>query len=84
MWPPCVYSCSFLSFKIFIFVLVRTGHTDYFDAFICACENDTPFVRQLLTNLESPEHELKLCYPPRDLVIGSANYTGMAYLIQNR
>ncbi|GAB1598482.1 myeloid differentiation primary response protein MyD88-like [Argonauta hians] len=63
---------------------VLTGSTTYYDAFICYAKNDLWFVQQMITKLESPPHNLKLCIVDRDVIPGSSKYTINAKLIEDR
>lgn len=63
---------------------LRTGEPEYFDAFICACDTDAHFVKQMLSQLEGEQYGLKLCYLPRDLTVGSSSYTALCFLIRER
>lgn len=68
----------------YLCLLVRTGEPEYFDAFICACDSDAHFVKQMLSQLEGEQYGLKLCYLPRDLTVGSSSYTALCFLIRER
>ncbi|CAI9724509.1 myeloid differentiation primary response 88-like isoform X1 [Octopus vulgaris] len=63
---------------------VISGTTTYYDAFVCYAKNDLWFVQQMITKLESPPHNLKLCIVDRDVIPGSSKHTINAKLIEDR
>ena len=61
----------------------RTGIREYFDAFVCYTSENFSFVKQMMMMLEG-RHGLKLCITNRDLMPGTAKYTTIAKLIEER
>ncbi|XP_039224642.1 myeloid differentiation primary response protein MyD88 isoform X1 [Crotalus tigris] len=61
------------------------GHTpELFDAFICYCQNDIPFVQEMIQELEQAEHKLKLCVFDRDVLPGTCVWSITSELIERR
>lgn len=58
----------------------------YFDAFVCYSPigEDLTFVKEMITKLESPPHNLKLFVPWRDDLPGGSRYVIDARLIEMR
>ncbi|KAL7976438.1 hypothetical protein Chor_008387 [Crotalus horridus] len=60
-------------------------HTpELFDAFICYCQNDIPFVQEMIQELEQAEHKLKLCVFDRDVLPGTCVWSITSELIERR
>ncbi|KAJ6659283.1 hypothetical protein lerEdw1_019154 [Lerista edwardsae] len=57
---------------------------ELFDAFICYCQKDIPFVQEMIQELEQTEHRLKLCVFDRDVLPGSCVWTITSELIEKR
>ncbi|KAL1006252.1 hypothetical protein UPYG_G00069780 [Umbra pygmaea] len=60
------------------------GKPELFDAFICYCQDDFDFVREMIEQLERTEHKLKLCVFERDVLPGSCVWTITSELIEKR
>ncbi|XP_048727057.1 myeloid differentiation primary response protein MyD88-like [Ostrea edulis] len=65
---------------------VEKGMPQYFDAFVCYSPigEDLTFVKEMITKLESPPHNLKLFVPWRDDLPGGSRYVIDARLIEMR
>ncbi|XP_022332088.1 myeloid differentiation primary response protein MyD88-like [Crassostrea virginica] len=65
---------------------VEKGTPQYFDAFICYSPQgeDLTFVKEMITKLENPPHNLKLFVPWRDDLPGGSRYVIDARLIEMR
>lgn len=65
---------------------VENGMPQFFDAFVCYSPQgeDLVFVKEMITKLESPPHNLKLFVPWRDDLPGGARYVIDARLIEMR
>nr|AXU41446.1 myeloid differentiation factor 88 [Holothuria leucospilota] len=59
------------------------GEVERFDAYVCYCQEDFSFVKQMREILEG-EYKLKLCIDVRDVVPGGSMATVTAELIENR
>ncbi|KAH0627632.1 hypothetical protein JD844_003637 [Phrynosoma platyrhinos] len=57
---------------------------EMFDAFICYCQNDLPFVQEMIQELEQTEHKLKLCVFDRDVLPGTCVWSITSELIERR
>ncbi|KAG8138717.1 putative Myeloid differentiation primary response protein [Naja naja] len=57
---------------------------ELFDAFICYCQNDIPFVQEMIQELEQAEHKLKLCVFDRDVLPGTCVWSITSELIERR
>ncbi|XP_070585101.1 myeloid differentiation primary response protein MyD88 [Erythrolamprus reginae] len=57
---------------------------EFFDAFICYCQNDIPFVQEMIQELEQTEYKLKLCVFDRDVLPGACVWSISSELIQKR
>ncbi|XP_030625377.1 myeloid differentiation primary response protein MyD88 isoform X1 [Chanos chanos] len=55
-----------------------------FDAFICYCQSDFPFVDEMIRQLEQTEYSLKLCVFDRDVLPGTCVWTITGELIERR
>ena len=77
--------CSVNSVLHFLFT-VEKGTPQYFDAFICYSPQgeDLTFVKEMITKLENPPHNLKLFVPWRDDLPGGSRYVIDARLIEMR
>lgn len=77
--------CSVDSVLHFLFT-VEKGTPQYFDAFICYSPQgeDLTFVKEMITKLENPPHNLKLFVPWRDDLPGGSRYVIDARLIEMR
>nr|XP_040022922.1 myeloid differentiation primary response protein MyD88-like [Gasterosteus aculeatus aculeatus] len=60
------------------------GAPELFDAFICYCQKDFDFVREMIRELEQTEYKLKLCVFDRDVLPGSCVWTITSELIEKR
>ncbi|KAM8823390.1 myeloid differentiation primary response protein MyD88 [Spinachia spinachia] len=60
------------------------GAPELFDAFICYCQNDFEFVREMIRELEQTEYKLKLCVFDRDVLPGSCVWSITSELIEKR
>uniref|UniRef100_A0A8C3G8Y2 Myeloid differentiation primary response protein MyD88 n=2 Tax=Cyclopterus lumpus TaxID=8103 RepID=A0A8C3G8Y2_CYCLU len=60
------------------------GAPERFDAFICYCQKDFEFVREMIRELEQTEYKLKLCVFDRDVLPGSCVWTITSELIEKR
>ncbi|XP_041669778.1 myeloid differentiation primary response protein MyD88 [Cheilinus undulatus] len=60
------------------------GAPELFDAFICYCQSDFYFVREMIRELEQTEYKLKLCVFDRDVLPGSCVWTITSELIEKR
>ncbi|XP_054478545.1 myeloid differentiation primary response protein MyD88 [Anoplopoma fimbria] len=60
------------------------GAPELFDAFICYCQKDFEFVREMIKELEQTEYRLKLCVFDRDVLPGSCVWTITSELIEKR
>ncbi|XP_061180781.1 myeloid differentiation primary response protein MyD88-like [Saccostrea echinata] len=65
---------------------VEKGMPQYFDAFVCYSPigEDLTFVKEMITKLENPPHNLKLFVPWRDDLPGGSRYVIDARLIEMR
>ncbi|XP_070535480.1 myeloid differentiation primary response protein MyD88-like [Ptychodera flava] len=61
-----------------------SGPIETFDAYVCFCEEDSSIVHTMMSILEKPPYNLKLCVQFRDLVPGCPKVTAEAELITNR
>ncbi|XP_034257544.1 myeloid differentiation primary response protein MyD88 [Pantherophis guttatus] len=57
---------------------------ELFDAFICYCQNDLPFVQEMIQELEQAVHKLKLCVFDRDVLPGTCVWSITSELIERR
>ncbi|XP_075936337.1 myeloid differentiation primary response protein MyD88 [Anarhichas minor] len=60
------------------------GAPEMFDAFICYCQKDFQFVREMIRELEQTECKLKLCVFDRDVLPGSCVWSITSELIEKR
>ncbi|XP_068604089.1 myeloid differentiation primary response protein MyD88 [Brachionichthys hirsutus] len=60
------------------------GTPELFDAFICYCQKDFDFVREMIRELEQTKYKLKLCVFDRDVLPGSCVWTITSELIEKR
>ncbi|KAK9527705.1 hypothetical protein VZT92_014244 [Zoarces viviparus] len=60
------------------------GAPELFDAFICYCQKDFQFVREMIRELEQTECKLKLCVFDRDVLPGSCVWSITSELIEKR
>lgn len=63
---------------------LNPGAPELFDAFICYCQKDFDFVREMIRELEQTEYKLKLCVFDRDVLPGSCVWTITSELIEKR
>uniref|UniRef100_A0A8C6STM1 Myeloid differentiation primary response protein MyD88 n=1 Tax=Neogobius melanostomus TaxID=47308 RepID=A0A8C6STM1_9GOBI len=59
-------------------------YPERFDAFICYCQSDFPFVHEMIRELEQTDYKLKLCVFDRDVLPGSCVWTITSELIEKR
>ncbi|XP_017261856.1 myeloid differentiation primary response protein MyD88 [Kryptolebias marmoratus] len=57
---------------------------EFFDAFICYCQSDFEFVKEMIRELEQTEYKLKLCVFDRNVLPGSCVWTVTSELIEKR
>ncbi|XP_010865000.2 myeloid differentiation primary response protein MyD88 [Esox lucius] len=60
------------------------GKPELFDAFICYCQSDFDFVREMIQQLEQKDCRLKLCIFERNVLPGSCVWTITSELIEMR
>ncbi|XP_077479981.1 myeloid differentiation primary response protein MyD88 [Stigmatopora argus] len=60
------------------------GSPELFDAFICYCKSDIPFVHDMIRELEKTDYKLKLCVFDRNVLPGSCVWTITSELIEKR
>lgn len=60
------------------------GIPEMFDAFICYCKSDFPFVHEMIQQLEHTDYRLKLCVFDRDVLPGSCVWSITSELIEMR
>ncbi|XP_076437327.1 myeloid differentiation primary response protein MyD88-like [Babylonia areolata] len=65
---------------------VEAGRPTFYDAFVCYHPegDDLKFVKELITRMECPPHNLRLFVPHRDDLPGASKYVISAKLIQDR
>uniref|UniRef100_UPI00358F29C2 myeloid differentiation primary response protein MyD88-like isoform X2 n=1 Tax=Myxine glutinosa TaxID=7769 RepID=UPI00358F29C2 len=59
-------------------------NAEYFDAFICYCNNDLHFVKEMIEQLEASSFCLRLCVFDRDVLPGLCVWTISSELIEKR
>ncbi|XP_003221916.1 myeloid differentiation primary response protein MyD88 [Anolis carolinensis] len=57
---------------------------EMFDAFICYCQSDLPFVQEMIQELEHTDHKVKLCVFDRDVLPGTCVWSITSELIERR
>ena len=55
-----------------------------FDAFLCYCEADISFVKELIQRLEGNKSKLRLCVFDRDVLPGQCLFSIASELIEHR
>lgn len=62
---------------------VNSGKKQTFDAYVSYCEEDLPFVKEMIETLEKT-YDIKLCVDARDLLVGSSKHFVTAQVIAQR
>ena len=60
------------------------GKMAHFTAFVCHCEEDLPYVKQLIDRLEAPKKKFRLFVPDRDGLAGSNVHSDYCKILMER